>query len=123
MIVQLISHFADTCTLTGSFLGFPTWYSYLPGTTDANNVCSPQFTSLSDVWLIVAAIIEILLRLAALVAIVMVIYGGVEFITSQGESEKAAKARSTVINALIGLVIAVGAAAIISFIAGGFNAS
>src|ERR1035437_4354773 len=110
MIQQLISHFAaqsppvlDTsCTPQGgSFLSFPNWFHYLPGiwasppgidpthATASQLICNPSFTSLSDVWLIVAAVIEILLRLAALVAIVMVIYGGVEFITSQGEPEKA----------------------------------
>ena len=51
----------------------------------------------------------------------MVIYGGIEFIMSQGEPDKANKARGTVINALIGLVIAVAAATLVTFIAGRFN--
>lgn len=120
MITELISHFAaDAACSTGSFFGLPTWYAYLP--QKAYPDCSPQIQSLSDVWLIVAAIVEILLRLAALAAIVMVIYGGVEFISSQGNPDKAHQARGTIINSLIGLVIAVVAAATVTFIAGRFT--
>lgn len=105
--------------IAGSFLGFPTWYEFLP----TNSTGSPAFTGINDVWLIVAAVIDILLRIAAIIAIFVVIYGGIEFITSGGEPEKAASARSTVINALIGLVISVTAATLITFVAGRFNAS
>jgi len=101
------------------FLNFPTWYEFLP----VNSTNSPEFTGINDVWLIVAAIIDILLRIAAIIAIVVVIYGGIEFITSSGEPEKAAAARSRIINALIGLVIAVTAATMVAFIASRFNAS
>ena len=112
-----------------SFLGFPHWYQYLQGMAVSpdrsvhNNsvVCNPQLASLSDVWLVVAAIIEIMLRVAALAAVVMVIYGGVMFIASQGEPEATNKARGTIINALVGLLLSVMAAAFIAFIAGSIH--
>lgn len=106
-----------------SFLGFPHWYQYLSGIAtspdgkNVNVVCTPQVTALSDVWLIVAAAIEILLRVAAIAAVVMVIYGAVKFVTSQGEPEATNQARNTIINALIGLLLAVMAGVFISFIA------
>ncbi|MGC1176498.1 MAG: hypothetical protein WA843_00345 [Candidatus Saccharimonadales bacterium] len=115
MITSLLSHFAASCS-GGGFLGFHTWYEYLPGTT-SNGLCSPQLTSLNDVWLVVAAIIEIMLRVAAIVAVIFVIYGGFSYITSQGEPEKTGQAKSMLTNALVGLAIAVMAAAIVSFIA------
>jgi ABC-type Fe3+ transport system permease subunit len=102
------------------FLSFPTWYEYLP-TTSVNGVCSPQLSSLSDVWLIVAAVIEILLRIAALVAVAFVIYGGIAYSVSQGNPDKTSKAKNTLLYAFIGLVIAVSAAAIVTFIAGSIN--
>lgn len=118
MINNLISHFAATCS-GGGFLGFPTWYHYLQGTTDSTTkLCTPQINSLSDTWLIVAAVIEILLRIAAMVSVVFVMYGGFNYLTSQGEPDKTARARSTIINALIGLVVAVMATIVVSFIAG-----
>jgi len=118
MVNTLFSHFAAACS-GGSFLGFPTWYHYLQGSTDASNgLCSPQIGGLSDIWLIVAAIIEILLRVAALVAVVFVMIGGFNYITSQGEPDKTAHARGAIINAIVGLSISVLAAVIVGFIAG-----
>ncbi|HTB48580.1 MAG TPA: hypothetical protein VK712_00695 [Verrucomicrobiae bacterium] len=116
MINALFFHFAAACG-GGSFLGFPTWYEYLPSATDSNGLCSPSITSLSDIWLVVAAIIEILLRVAAIIAFVFVIYGGIIYTTSQGEPDKTGQAKNTIVNALVGLAIAVMAAAIVAFIA------
>lgn len=99
------------------FLNFPSWYEYLPGYTGTDGLCSPQIHSLSDIWLIVAAVIEILLRVAAIVAVVFVIYGGFSYVTSQGEADATGRAKSTIVNALIGLAVAVMAAVIVSFIA------
>jgi len=127
MITQFFVHFAATCD-GGTFLGFPKWYKYLDGqmvdsTTGpaGAKVCSPMIGGLTDIWLIVAAVIEMLLRLGALFAIAVIIYGSVQFITSQGEPSKTQAARSTIINALIGLVITISAATAVSFIAGSFK--
>lgn len=118
MITSLLSHFAAVAPCPGgSFLGFPTWYEYLPGTINSSGLCSPQITSLNDIWLIVAAIIEIMLRVAAIVAVIFVVYGGFSYVTSQGEPDKTGSAKNMLTNALVGLAIAVMAAAIVSFIA------
>lgn len=118
MIPQLLTRFAVNSQCSGGdFLSFPKWYAYLQLNAD----CSPKIVGLSDVWLIVAAVVEILLRLAAIIAVVIIIWGGVDFITSQGDPDKASKARGTIVNALIGLGISVGAAAVITFLAGSFT--
>jgi hypothetical protein len=108
----LITNFAVDCS---SFLGFPTWYKYIH---DPNNCSVIQINGINDVWLIVAAIIEILLRIAGLFAVAFVMYGGFQYLTSQAEPDKTSKAKSTIINALIGLAIAVLASVIINFVAG-----
>lgn len=118
-MTPLLHNFAAACP-GSSFLSFPTWYKYLPQTY-VNGQCNPALTSLSDVWLIVAAVIEILLRVAAIAAVAMVIYGGVTYATSQGEPDKTSRAQGTIINSLVGLLIAVLAAAFVQFIAGRFN--
>ena len=112
MISGLLSHFA--CS-SGYFLGFPTWYHYLP---KASGTCNPSLDHLSYIWLIVAALVEVLVRIAAIVAFAFVIYGSITYITSQGESNATAKAKDTIINSLIGLAISVTAAGAIAFIAG-----
>ena len=128
-MMDFLYRFAASCG-GGSFLGFPTWYKYLPGVTetakdgagvDIGTVCTPKIQSINDVWLIVAAIVEILLRVAALAAIALIVWGGIQFVMSQGEPDKAAKARHTVINAVVGLVIAVTATVLVTFVAGQFK--
>jgi hypothetical protein len=115
-MINLPTYFAACSSAGHSIFGFPTWYEYLP----CNNGL-PALEHLTDIWLIVAALIEILLRVAALAAVGYVIWGGVEYIMSRGEPEKTARAQGTVLNAVIGLVIAITSAAVIAFIAGKFK--
>lgn len=104
---------AVTCTPGGSFLGFPTWYKY---------ACGHDFRFLadasgpSDIPLVMLAVIEILLRIAALAAVAYVVFGGVKYVVSQGEPDKISEAKGTIINALAGLLIATFAVAFVAFI-------
>jgi len=119
-----------------SFFGLEPWYQYLTVYTskhievNGNPVCQVCFnvfgnqqqnnhcnkSRVSDISLVLLAIVDDLLRIAGIVAIVMVLYSSVTFITSQGEPEAVAKARSSIINALIGAAIAIVAIAAVSFI-------
>lgn len=124
-LVNFLTQFAAPCA-GGSFLGFPKWYKYLNGHTIAEGLpgagsCAPKITNVNDIWLIVAAFVEILLRIGGLLAIGYVIYGGVQYIMSQGDPGKTNQARSTIISALVGLVIAVGATTMVTFVAGRFK--
>lgn len=124
MITALLSNFAASCS-GGGFFGFPTWYKYLEGMTsivkgpNGNDVtiCTPQVAALGDIWLIVAAVIEILVRLAALIALGFVIWGGIKYIVSRGEPNSIAQAKQIIIDGIIGLVIAIAATALINFAA------
>lgn len=118
----------DPACKKNTILGLPTWYEYLNVTKDSvGDGCSivgpPGNSSKPDVdWsvaigYVAIAILEILLRLASLIAVGYVIYGGFKFITAQGEPENAKAARETVQNAVIGLVIAVVAASAVNFVA------
>jgi hypothetical protein len=116
----LLTNFASaTCTkssgtiTSSTFLKFPTWYEYLPSVNG-----SPCITNINDVWLIAAAVIEILIRIAAFLAVAFVIYGGIRYVTSQGDSNSTSQAQSTVMAAVIGLVICMVATLVITFIAG-----
>ncbi len=115
LIPESLKYFAAT-TCDNNFFGLPTWYKYL----DHPN-CSPQLNSINDIWLILLAIIEILLRVAIIAAIAYVMIGGFKFITSRANPEKTADAKNTVIDALTGLVIAVVATAVVTFVAGSFK--
>lgn len=105
---------AEKCS-TG-FFGLVPWYHYLK--LDKN--CEvPNFTLLgahSDLLLIILAIVDDLLRIAGVVAVAFVIYAGFRYVTSQGSPEETSKAQSTIINALIGLAIAMIAVAFVSYV-------
>lgn len=106
------------CNTSSWFLGFPTWYKNLDVTYDsATQSCDVNFDIKQDVPKVLLAIFEIVLRVGGLVAVGFVIYGGFQYILSQGEPENLKGARSTIINALIGLAIAISAVAIVNLIA------
>ncbi|MDQ3064755.1 MAG: pilin [bacterium] len=115
------------CDGSGSLLGLPTWYKYLDiGGPNCDIIGPPAADSTSDNikidWeqasgRIGLAVVEILMRLVAIIAVGYVIYGGFKFITSQGEPDSAKAARQTIINGMIGLVISLLATGIVRFIA------
>lgn len=116
-----------------TFFGLEPWYQYLNVTPKQNSdgdwYCDVTFpggsgSANSDgllgknsaILLIVLAVIDDLLRVAGMVAVIFIIIGGFRFITAQGEPEAAAKARQSIIFSIVGLVIALIAVVIVSFI-------
>ncbi len=116
---SLLRNFAatgDPCALEAKGTSIiPPWYKYLGGEEIAGR-CSVVMDFPSDTGKILLAVVEILLRIGGLVAIGFVIYGGFRFILSTGEPDKAKDARQTIINSLIGLVIALLATVIVNLI-------
>lgn len=95
-----------------SFLGFPHWYDY---------VCGREFDFMKDIPLIGLAVVDILLRIIGIVAIGYVVFGAIKYVVSQGEPDKVSEAKGTIINALVGMIIAALAVAIVSFIGSRVN--
>ena len=58
----------------------------------------------------------IILRGGVMIAVVMEIFGGCQCMLIQGNPEQTKGARSTIINALIGLAISISAVAIVNLI-------
>lgn len=110
----------DKPRLLGVFIP---WYEYLEVTKDDTGSCSVKDFRLlpgdgedSDIPLVLLAIVDDLLRIAGIAAVIFVVYGGVQYTTSQGSPDATAKAQSTVLHALIGLVIAMVAIAFVNFL-------
>jgi hypothetical protein len=61
-------------------------------------------------------IFQIVLGILGGVALLVIVIAGLRFITSAGDPQKAAHARTTIIFALLGLIIAIAAYSIITFI-------
>ena len=67
-------------------------------------------------WNTVKTIIDWVLAVLGIVAVVMVIVGGINYMTSQGDSAKVKKGRDTILYGIIGLIIALLAFAIVNFV-------
>jgi hypothetical protein len=103
------------------FLGFPVWYRGLTISDSDCSIKSPDNVGgLSGfIWHIVLNIVEDVLMLTGYVAAFFILYGGFQFLTSQGAPDAAAKARTTILNAVIGLVISLASTGIVNFIVTG----
>lgn len=63
-------------------------------------------------------IINILLFIIGAVAVIMIIVGGLRYVTSGGDASSTKAARDTILYAVVGLVVAVMAFAIVNFVLG-----
>ena len=110
------------CDIGGiNFLGIEGWYKYVPThNVGAGIGCQLDFGlfSIGTFWLVLAGLLDILLRIGTFVAVFYFIWGGLKMITSQGSPEGIKNARTTMTNALVGLVICVVATQVLSFFMG-----
>lgn len=104
-------------TCNSVFLGFPAWYRGL--TNSSCEIMSPGNNLGGFIWKVALNVIEMAMMAVAYVAVFFILYGGFQFLTSQGSPEGSAKARTTILNAVIGLVISLVAVGIINFIVKG----
>lgn len=120
-----------------AFFGIPPWYKYLPGekvlqmAPDGSGgikeveVCQPVIKKDSSekaipkkaILLIVASVLQMLIAVAGLAALAFIVYGGFMYLTSNGNAEQVKNAGSTLLNAIIGLAIAVSATTIVNYLA------
>lgn len=144
MIRHLMSAFLITASLAGTvavatptpvsaacgrLATFPTWYNGLtkPGdacelkeiTNDVNDG-SEQVDLRTFIVRIIMNIIEMILQLVGYAAVVMLIIGGFQYITSAGDSGNMSNAKKTILNAVIGLIISLFSVAIVNVIANAF---
>ena len=82
------------------------------GTGEVDLVGGGEDTLKDNVVNIVNGIIAVL----GLVAVIVIILGGVQYMTSSGDSAKVKKAKDTILYGVIGLVICVLAFAIVNFV-------
>ena len=72
--------------------------------------------STGDLMTTVNTIINVALGVIGLVAVVMIIVGGLNYTTSAGDAAKVKKAKDTIMYGVIGLVVALLAFAIVNFV-------
>ena len=85
------------------------------GVISGSNIPPP----VDDPSAVVATIINFVIGIMGLVSVGYIIYGGVQYSTSAGDSSKIQRAKNTILYAVIGLIIAGLAFAIVNFVVQG----
>ena len=132
------------CTTNGGFFGLEPWYAYLGkefkyssgASSGPDDKCDVKCFNLltipnggknqcgqgnSDVPLVLLAVIDDLLRIVGIAAVGFVIYGGFQYTTSQGSPDATSRAQSTIINALIGMALAMVSILVVSYLGNTFG--
>ena len=84
----------------------------VPDDVKASSGCSSGGTEISDS---IFSILNSIIVVAGIIAVIYVIIGGIQYMTSGGDSGKLQKAKNTILYAVIGLVVCVLAFAIVNF--------
>jgi hypothetical protein len=69
---------------------------------------------------LVSNIFSLVLALAGAVAVAFIVWGGIQYVISQGESSKITQAKNTLLYSIVGLVIVMFSFAILNFVLGKF---
>lgn len=65
---------------------------------------------------IAATAVQVALWAIGILSVAMIMYGGIKYVMSQGDSAKTTAARRTITYAIVGLIVAIIAYAIVGFI-------
>lgn len=65
---------------------------------------------------VISTVIGTMLFIVGLLAVVMLIYGGIRYVTSHGDKAQVTAAKETIMYAVVGLVVAIAAFAVVQWI-------
>lgn len=65
---------------------------------------------------IIKDVVGVMMFILGALAVIMIVYSGIQYVISMGDSNKIAKAKNTLIYSIVGLVVAIFAYAIVSFV-------
>ena len=113
----LIVSAAAVSVLASFILNMPTYaLGIVDGVNAAHGTGTP--TALFGSSGIVTTITNTLLFIAGALAVIMIIFGGLRYVTSGGNSANVTAAKNTVLYAIVGLIIAFLAFAAVNFVLG-----
>lgn len=104
---------------TARLLTFPAWYNGLVNDNcEVTKVGNGGMSIRDFVVRIALNIVEMLLQLVGYACVVFIIIGGFKYMVNDGDPSGLARARKTIMNAIIGLVISIASVVIVNSIAG-----
>lgn len=85
-----------------------------------DDVCSGQSSEIcdrdDDIGGYVVTLINILLWIVGILAVIMIVFGGIKYVLSTGDSNKTTAAKNTILYSVIGLIVALLAYAIVNYV-------
>lgn len=77
----------------------------------------------SSIGEIIKTVVQIMMYILGSIAVIMIIVGGIKYSTSQGDSSSVQSAKNTILYSVVGLIVAIAAYAIVSFVVGSFGST
>jgi hypothetical protein len=77
-------------------------------------------TSGSGIFGIIRTVIQVMLIIGGIIAVIMIILGGIRYTTSNGDPADVKAAKDTILYAIIGLIISISGYAIVTWVVGNF---
>ena len=104
-------------SMVGAAVALTSWsfVQFVLGRLVVSDSDTPGTAGISD---LMASVVGILVFIVGVISVIMVIVGSYQYIFSGGDSQKASSARGTIIYALIGVVIAIAAAPMLTWVLG-----
>ena len=83
--------------------------------------CAKSDSQKKNIGVVIKDITNVLLFIIGAVAVIMIIVGGLRYVTSNGDSNQVTAAKNTILYGVIGVIIALLAYAIVNFVISSFS--
>jgi len=88
----------------------------LAGACDGNKDSEVCKSADDDISTVIAAVVNVLLFIIGIIAVIMIIIGGIMYAVSSGDSGAVTRAKNTILYAVVGLAVAFFAYAIVNWV-------
>lgn len=88
--------------------------------TEGVNATNTGGSSTSSLPAVLKKIVNVLLFIIGAVSVIMIVIGGLKYVTSNGDSSQVTSAKNTIMYAVIGVIVALLAYAIVNFVVAQF---
>lgn len=125
--MKKISYLLFSTLTVLSFLFVPVPVAYAASTSDVfTEACAANPDGVgceagkpatgSGVFAIIKNVIQVMLTIGGIIAVIMIIVGGIQYVTSNGEQSHVKSAKDTILYAIVGLVVTIVAYSVVYYV-------